>query len=353
MNRPVRILFPRNKTEKSVFPFPSFFYFSEVPSTKIRSRLVGLSMTGFALGSITLNLISFLFTTADHLIQISTLLVFICMVPIFFNVVEPPMFLFRKGRVTKMIKSLLAIAKKNKSWVGSEGYFKERLKLQAIDVDLEDPIEVEKDLKQKPPAVEIEFFRYTFSKRQNLVNQLGLLANSAICYMLYYGVVVGVQDLGLNSIQLNGMLLSTTSLTTFCITTVISPKIRRVRTAKLCCLGEIFFAGMLLVLSFVPTFSGIKVLRSIISAVFIQTISGFHISMLYLMNAELLPTQIRGISIAFTLVFGKFMGSFSPALGELSKNLGVHVLVGCSSMALVALPFNFFVQETFGAKKMK
>ena len=311
-------------------------------------------MTGFAIGSITLNLISYLFTTADELIRVSTILVFLCMIPIFINVIEPPMFLFRKGRVTKMIKSLTTISKRNKSREGSEAYFKEKLQLQDVDLQAKrNAVEVEKDLKEKPPGVEIEFFKYTFSNRQNLVNQLGLCANSAVCYMLYYGVAVGVQDLGLSSIQLNGMLSATTSLITFCITSVVSPKVKRVTSARFCCVGEIFFAGVLLVLSFVPTFNGIKLVRSLFAAIIIPMISGFHVSMLYLMNAELLPSQIRGISIAFTLVFGKFMGSFSPALGELSKSLGVHVLVGCSSMALVALPLNFFVQETFGAKKMK
>ena len=307
-------------------------------------------MAGFSIGSITLNLISYLFTTADELIRVSTGFVLVCMIPIFFVVIEPPMFLFRKGRVTKMVQSLTAISKRNK-FHGTEAYFKDKLQLQ--EIDLNSPIEVEKDLKEKAPGVEVEFFKYTFLSGQNLANQLGLLANAAVCYMTYYGFVVGVQDLGLNSIQLNGMLIAGASLVTYIITTAVSPKVKRVLSVKLCCVGEILCAVVLLILSFVPTFNGIKLVRSLFAAIIMPMISGFHVSMLYLMNAELLPTQIRGISIAFTLVFGKFMGSFSPALGELSKSLGVHVLVGCSSMALVALPLNFFVQETFGAKKMK
>ena len=76
------------------------------------------------------------------------------------------------------------------------------------------------------------------------------------------------------------------------------------------------------------------------------TVVSAHMSLLYFQNAESFPTEIKGKAIACILLFGKLSGACAPFIEEYTKKLGVHVLCGCSAMAIVALPLVSKLKET-------
>lgn len=60
---------------------------------------------------------------------------------------------------------------------------------------------------------------------------------------------------------------------------------------------------------------------------------------------------MRGIANALILSFGKLIGAAAPFVSTMSKNSGYHILVGCSSLALLSLPLSFAIKETFVPSK--
>ena len=76
------------------------------------------------------------------------------------------------------------------------------------------------------------------------------------------------------------------------------------------------------------------------------TVVSAHMSLLYFQNAESFPTAIKGKAIACILLLGKLSGACAPIIEEQTKRMGVHVLCGCSAIALIALPLVAKLRET-------
>ena len=101
-----------------------------MPSTKLRSQLVGWTMIAFSGGWVVIDLVSFKIQTADNLIKFTAISIALCMLPLFFLLVESPMFLYKRGQVLKLIKYLTKIAQKNKKTENNEDHFKKLIYLE-------------------------------------------------------------------------------------------------------------------------------------------------------------------------------------------------------------------------------
>lgn len=112
-------------------------------------------------------------------------------------------------------------------------------------------------------------------------------------------------------------------------------------------------AGILIGLSFLENTDWVKLAKTGVSAFFIGALMSASFPILFLMIAELFPTEIRGFSNAVILFFGKIAAASAPFLSKLSKDYGFHILVGCSSIVLVTIPLNFFLPETMGTLELE
>ena len=199
---------------------------------------------------------------------------------------------------------------------------------------------------------ETSFLAYLRSDRQNIVNLAALLINSAAAFVLYYGLASSVQDLGLPIIQLNGILMSLTSLAGYMYVAYRGPKLLRVRVVKICSFLEILCALTLASFSLLPSSNTLLLIESGIAAFFLPMVNATHLSITYIQISELTPTRFRGFVVALVLLFGKFFGSVTPFVEGFLTSLGLHVVVGCSYFSFLALPMCFCMTETLGRKKM-
>ena len=311
--------------------------------------MVGFCLVSYSVGCISLNLLSFYFTTADSLMKAIAVIITIAVLPTFFFLQESPMFLYKTGQVSRLVTTLNKIAKRNNAKL-PKNYFENQLRLetQGLDKDivLERDISVNMDNPPQSPLHKL------FFDREISMTLVALCVQSATIFMIYYGLTSSIGDLGLKSIQLNGILLGFTQLLGYLFMAYYGPTLKRVKAAKACLVIEILGALVLLGLSKCKQTDQILVIQSFVSTLWMTTTVSAHMSVLYMQNAESFPTEVRGLAIAFILLFGKMSGATAPFIEEYTKSLGVHVLVGCSCTAFLALPLVMTLKETLGTKKV-
>ena len=85
-----------------------------MPRTKLRSYLISACFMAYGLGNIFINVITLYIRTSQGIMWFSTLVLLLAIIPAFFYTVESPQFLFKKGKINKLGRSLVQISKKNK-----------------------------------------------------------------------------------------------------------------------------------------------------------------------------------------------------------------------------------------------
>ena len=184
------------------------------------------------------------------------------------------------------------------------------------------------------------------------IKLLALCFQSATVFTIYYGLTSSIGDLGLPSIQLNGILMGCTQMIGYLGVSIYGPQLPRIKTSRLLLSTEIAGACLLLYTSYCKQSPFCLILQSVVSTLWMTTAVSAHMAILYTQIAENFPTEIRGLACAVVLLFGKLSGATAPFIEEYTKNIGVHVMVGCTAMALVALPMTGLLGETLGNKKM-
>lgn len=311
--------------------------------------MVGLCLVSYSVGCICLNFLSFYFTDADSLMICISGIITVAVLPNFFLLKESPKFLYEKGKVTELVNTLNSIAEKNQTKL-APNYFKKILKIEHVDLKSKhEAIELVRSSEIKDKTIEKlsePALKRLFLDKKISLTLVALCVQSATIFMIYYGLTSSIQDLGMKSIQLNGILMGCTQLIGYLFMAYYGPKLQRVRAAKLCLALEIFGAFVLFCLSFCKQTDQVMLLQSLVSTLWMTTIVSAHMGILYLQNAESFPTELRGLAIAFILLFGKMSGAAAPFIEEYTKSIGMHVLVGCSFCALVAYPLVATLDET-------
>lgn len=108
----------------------------------------------------------------------------------------------------------------------------------------------------------------------------------------------------------------------------------------------IFGAVLLFFLSLLENTGKVKLLKTIVSTCVLTVVNAGQFPFFYAGLSELFPTSVRGTSNALILFLCKMMGSFAPFLSSFAQNNGYHIMVGCSSLTLLALPLTFLQKET-------
>lgn len=311
--------------------------------------MVGYCLVSYSIGCICLSFLSFYFESADTLMNCITIIIFIAITPNFIFLKESPKFLYEKGKVTELVNILNEIGRENQAGLNPD-YFKKQLSIQHLDLrNKNETVVLVRTTEIKDKVInqfsESPIKRLFLNKRISLT-LIALCVQSATIFTIYYGLTSSIQDLGLKSIQLNGILMGFTQMLGFLYVAYNGPKIERVKTAKLCLLIEMAGALLLFGLSFCKQTDKILLIQSLISTLWMTTTVSAHISVLYLQNAESFPTELRGLAIAFILLFGKMSGAAAPFIADYTKSIGVHVLVGCSVLAVFAYPLVSKLKET-------
>ena len=174
---------------------------------------------------------------------------------------------------------------------------------------------------------------------QNLtmINSLIILSaviSAQLC--VFYGISSSVQDLGFDSIQINGSITGITQGLGFIIVLPFLNKFSRKKSLLLIQLVILIESSLLLLLSLIPKRPATEYLQALIGSVMISCTISALFSFSYLANAEAFPPQIRGACVGLILLLGKAVGSTSPYLSYQSKSLGVHQLVGCSLPLIIS-----------------
>ena len=134
---------------------------------------------------------------------------------------------------------------------------------------------------------------------------IALSLQSSAIYLIYYGLTSSVQDLGLKSIQFNGILISLTSLIGIAFVGVYGSVLPRKKSTLVCLLLEILGGVILLILSKASDSIECKAIQSLISTFWMNTVVSAHMNLLYFQNNECFPTSVKGKAIACILLVGK------------------------------------------------
>lgn len=190
-----------------------------------------------------------------------------------------------------------------------------------------------------------------FTKKMYRKQLLILCSISSAMYTIYYGMVTSVQDLGLKSFQMNGILVGITSAVGFIIVLRFVTKYKR-KAGLLFIQSALLFGGYLLVcMSFVETSTITRLIEGGISTLWISTVISSLFSFLYVTNAESFPTQMRGMAVGIILLCGKLVGSLAPYINLLSKLMKVHVLAGSTTLMFLSITLTIFLRETIQTEK--
>ena len=183
-----------------------------MPKTAIRSRMVGLCLVSYSFGCISLNLLSLVLTDADSLMAMLTILIVLAVLPNYFILLESPMYLYKSGYVVSTINTLREIASRNNRSLEYK-YFEKQLDIENYDVDYQPEvrlIKVDTTNKDKENKNSPKNGFYLLLEPEIGIKLLALCFQSATVFTIYYGLTSSIGELGLPSIQLNGILMGLT-----------------------------------------------------------------------------------------------------------------------------------------------
>lgn len=291
---------------------------------------------------------SLFLTDANKLILGIITLLSILLYPNFVMLKESPMWLLRQKRFKEAVEVFSEIAKVNGRPLPPIYFDKFRQSLEENQVQ-----QKEDDANQKLSIG--AKLRLLFLNNEYLKPLLILSVTSASLFCVYYGMTTSVQDMGLSTVQLNGMVVGVTQAAGFIIVLRHLPKTRR-KVALLAIQGLLLTGAYLLIcVSFLPKGYWVNLLNGFVSTVCMSTVLSSMFSFLYVANAESFPTQIRGLAVGIILLTGKLLGSCAPYINLFSKHMKVHVMVGSSLPLFISIIACMFLKETLavGNKKQK
>ena len=155
-----------------------------------------------------------------------------------------------------------------------------------------------------------------------------------------------MQDLGLESINLNGLLFGLTQAIGYLSILPFAHRLKRKLMINLLNLVILLCAAVLFFLSKTEQTRSVKLAQSLISNLGISVFSSQAYVFFLAIVSESYPTEIRGAANALILYISRLLGSTFPYFKNLSIGSGLHVMVYSSLPALVAIPLMFLVKET-------
>ena len=323
------------------------FLINEVstPTSKLKSRISAYTLASFSIGVMCLNLMSFGFKTADHLM----IAIIICLVVILYpNMVvlkESPTWLIKQNRIEEATANFKKISIFNGRSL-PDLYFGEML--QALQDSLNSTQE------SADPSGKSYDHKLSFIERLELLftnkdyrTSLFILASvSSSLFCLYYGMTTSIQDMGLEPLQLNGLFVGFTQAVGFLLVLKYLATTKRKLALLLIQSSLLFCAFLLVTLSFFEEYRMSIYLQGAISTIIMSAFISALFSFLFVTNAETFPTQIKGLAVGLILLIGKLVGSLAPFINLFSKHMKVHVMVGSALPLFLSLLTSMCLRET-------
>jgi hypothetical protein len=329
----------------------------------MRSNLISGCFLAYGFGNIAINLVTLVIRSAQPLAYAALALVCVSIIPSFFSYVETPKFLYKSGRLSGLIESLAIMSRKNEKNITREDLLKDftdgdqtmanHLSDKQIRVSVIKAEENVDEEKRQSPFVEM------FTNKTYLLQTLTMSLQGGVLYIVFYGMATSVQDLGLKNVNMNGIFFGITQSVGYMAVLPFIHKQKRKTWSIIYQLITLAGGILLAILSKLPDSEFIELMETIVSTCIMAAINSAQFPLFFNYNAELFPTRMRGVANAVILFASKMIGSFAPFVATMSKNHGFHILVGCSSVVLLSLPFSFLIKETFedssedGEKKAK
>lgn len=252
------------------------------------------------------------------------------------------MWLIKQKRYPEAVEVLKHIAKKNGKDI-EESFFTQLL--QALKENkLESQGSSKEELSQK--LTFLTKIKILFGKKEFLKPLIILCMVSGSMFCVYFGMTTSVQDLGMDSVQANGIIVGITQAGGFILVLPFLSITRRKYALLLIQTLMLSGAFFLVCTSFFKSSGYIRLLEGFISSVYISSSLSALFSFLYIANAESFPTQIRGLAVGIILLVGKVIGSSAPYINLFSKQMKVHIMVGSSMPLFISIIATIYFRET-------
>jgi MFS family permease len=326
--------------------------------TKLRSSLVSISFLAYALGCVALNAIAYI-TMNPHYLMLFTAGFLCCSVaPAFWTYYETPYYLYKKGRISELFRTLMDIYKYNQGKHGVDDTLMISVENKLLE-DLGFSTHITHKAFFKSSTILLEKRRSENYKsnsavlqlcmdKRNLVHMLGLILIGGFQYCLFYGMSINIDSLGLKDIKLNGILLGVTQAIGYIAVIPFTHKMKRRAWSIVFQAALLTGAFILLLLSKTSQTPSVMFLQTIVSTFLMASVMSAQFPLFFIYITEAFPTEVRGTANALVLFSAKLIGSASPLLLRLSEELGVHVLVGCALVGTISFPLTFCLKETLG-----
>ena len=180
-----------------------------------------------------------------------------------------------------------------------------------------------------------------------------LSINGGAIYLIFDSLTYCVQDLGLDSINLNGTLLGLTQTIGYIIIFPVVHKLKRKLSINVLNILTLVCSVILFLLSKTDKSWEVKMAQSLISNFGISIFSSQAYLFFIALTSESYPTEIRGAANALIFYISKLIGSTFPYFKNLSIEGGLHVMVCSTLPTLIAIPLMFLVKETLVTKIVK
>lgn len=328
--------------------FSSLFVFimneATLDGSRHRSLVPVLCLLSFSVGIVFLNLMSFLFHSANSLLFFYIFVLAALMLPNLTVIHESPAWLAQQGRGAQCVKILRKIALTNGTGHESEAYLNRLEESKAIELE---------KARRKEESQE-SFFSHAKKVLCHSETLKPLIILAVVCsalFCMYYGIAISVQDLGFEKMQFNGITTGILQGLGFVVALPFVQKTpRKTALLGLQALLLLFSLG-LLVLSLMPSSKTNKLIQGLIANVFISLTISPLFSFSYLANAESFSPEIRGMCVGTIFLTGKIVGSLAPFITAHCQEKGLHVLTGCALPMILSFLLTFWLREPLEASR--
>ena len=331
--------------------------------SKFRSSLVTISLAAWGLGGISIGIITFIITDSPGLENFLLIVFPLGSLANYFIPKYSPRFMYKKGRVSDMVMSIVSIAEMNSfhieynskpgQQVSKEAldFVKEKLGLNSYDFDkytylVKRGKSDDKQSALRPLLHQLKVFAMIFKKEHFWV-LIAFCIEFTSLFLLYIGATIAVSSLGFERIQYSGMLLGATCCLGSLIPLPFLPKMPRKLWSQIFLIAISIVGGFLWAIrTFLEDWTYSRLLESLLAAGCVNILVWLLYCMNYIHVVESFPIRIRGLAVGIVILTAKILSSFSSYVTDFSKELGYNSLFLCCMFCLLALPFTLIFRET-------
>lgn len=319
-------------------------------SSTFRSKAIAFFLACFAFGGMCMSLLTLLVDDADTLYLIIIVTSILSVISLPFTCFEPIKQLYNRGKISEVFRNLKRISEIN----GKKRSIEELQKYAQIHSEYVDFGVGRYDIIHKTTCK--ESLRIMFKNIRMLIfggfiyRFFGFLLFAGAEYIGFNGVTYNSGDIGIDSVAINTILLCLIEVFANLLAMPLAKVLYRKTTGIICMILLSLSAVVLVVVRKMYGNEGAeKWFETLFVVVFLKGTLTLGFVIAYIYGGELFPSNLRGTATGLALNCGKFLSLTAPVIMEVcSDQLNVNPMAGCAAASIVALPFFFWMPETFG-----